>query len=109
MNTDICARGFALTDSLRVAVEREAEEFQRQLPRGNGPISVRLFDTNGSARGGADKVCLVHARVTGQRASLVATAIDSDLYRAIVSAFAKLSRSARTAAHRTRSLRRKSS
>jgi ribosome-associated translation inhibitor RaiA len=107
MITDTCARGFALTEGLRNAVEREAAEFQRCFPRRLGPISVRLFDINGSSRGGADKGCLIHARLGGQRVSLVATAVDGDLYRAITAAFEKLMRGARTAELRTRSLRRR--
>ena len=109
MHTDIRARGFSLTDGLRSAVEREAVDFQRRLPCDLGAIRVRLFDTNGSTRGGADKVCRVHARLGGQRAAPVATATDADLYRAIVSAFTKLSSGGRTATHRSRSLRRTSS
>lgn len=106
MNTDICARGFSLTAGLRSAVERESEEFQSNFPRGFGSVKVRLFDINGSSRGGADKGCLIHARLRGTRASLVATAIDTDLYRAINMAFVKLMRGARAALHRTRKLER---
>jgi ribosome-associated translation inhibitor RaiA len=106
MNTDICARGFSLTAGLRSTVERESQEFQYSFPRGIGSIKVRLFDINGSTRGGADKGCLIHARLRGTRTSLVATAVDTDLYRAINTAFVKLMRGARAALHRTRKLQR---
>lgn len=106
MSTDICARGFSLTEGLRSAVEREAEELQSGFPRGFGSIKVRLFDINGSSRGGTDKGCLIHARLRGSRASLVATAVDTDLYRAINAAFVKLLRGARGALHRNRKLQR---
>lgn len=106
MKTDICARGFSLTAALRSAVDRQSVELQQAFPRGFGSLSVRLFDTNGTSRGGADKGCLIHARLRGSRASLIATAIDIDLYRAIAAAFMKLVRNARVARDRTRNLQR---
>jgi putative sigma-54 modulation protein len=107
MQTDICARGFSLTPALRRAVEAEAWELGRQAPRGVDAVSVRLFDANGP-RGGADKGCLVSLRLRGGRASVVATAIDTDLYRAIAGAFLKLERATRATVQRARKLRRRS-
>jgi ribosome-associated translation inhibitor RaiA len=106
MHTDICARGFALTPALRRAVEAEAMELGRHAPRGIDAVSVRLFDTNGP-RGGPDKGCLVALRLPGSRAAVVASAIDSDLYRAISGAFMKLERATRATLQRARALRRR--
>lgn len=105
MNTDIHARGFALTTALREAVEREAQDLRRRQPRRIGALAVRLFDVNGT-RGGPDKGCLVHARLERGASVVVATEVDSDLYRAIERAFAKLRRGMRTALARGRATRR---
>jgi ribosome-associated translation inhibitor RaiA len=105
MELDVCARDFELTPALRQAVETSVREFRRQFPRGFGPVSVRLYDVNGT-RGGRDKACLVHVRLGRHRTAVVATDIDADLYRAIASAFAKLGRGARAALERARIVRR---
>ena len=105
MNTDIHARGFTLTAPLRAAVERQAEDLRRRQPRRIGALAVRLFDINGT-RGGLDKGCLVHARVGRGASVVVATEVDSDLYRAIERAFAKLRRGLRAALARGRATRR---
>ena len=106
MQTEICARGFELTSALRRAVETEARELGRQAPRGVDAVSVRLFDANGP-RGGPDKGCLVSLRLRGNRTSVVASAIDTDLYRAIAGAFMKLERAMRASVQRARALRRR--
>ena len=105
MNTDIHARGFALTTALREAVERQVEDLRQRQSRRLGPLAVRLFDVNGT-RGGPDKGCLVHARLERSGSVVVATEVDVDLYRAIDHAFAKLRRGLRTALARGRSSRR---
>jgi putative sigma-54 modulation protein len=105
MNTDVHARGFTLTEALRAAVEREAADLHRRLPERIGAVSVRLFDANGT-RGGADKGCLVHLRLAGSGAAVVASHLDADLYAAIARAFAKLHRGARGALERRRAPRR---
>ncbi len=105
MNTDIHARGFALTTALREAVERQVEDLVRRQSRRIGSLAVRLFDVNGT-RGGPDKGCLVHARLERGGSVVVATEVDVDLYRAIERAFAKLRRGLRTALARGRGARR---
>ena len=71
-------------------------------------LQVRLFDVNGT-RGGIDKGCLVTLHLSREKRVLVATELDSDLYRAIPSAFNKLRRAVGAAVRRTRSLRRRAS
>ena len=105
MNTEIHARGFALTTALREAVERQVADLRRRQSRRLGPLAVRLFDVNGT-RGGPDKGCLVHARLERSGSVVVATEVDVDLYRAIEQAFATLRRGLRTALARGRSSRR---
>ncbi len=107
MKTDIQARSFSLTDSLRHAVESEARQYQHDFPEKLHSLSVRLFDVNG-VRGGLDKGCLVFARIGRGQATVVASGIDSDLYRAITAAFARLSRGTRHSLDRNRRLRRPS-
>lgn len=105
MKIDIQARSFSLTDSLRAAVENEARQYQAEFPDRLHSLNVRLFDING-VRGGLDKGCLVFARIGSRRATVVATDIDSDLYRAITAAFVRLNRGTRHSLNRNRRLRR---
>lgn len=105
MKTDVQSRGFSLTPALRGAVEVEASEYASQFARRLRSLQVRLFDINGT-RGGLDKGCLAYARLGNGRTVVVASDVDSDLYRAITSAFAKLMRGTRTAIGRHRSKRR---
>jgi putative sigma-54 modulation protein len=104
MRTDVQARGFSLTPSLRAAVTHEAREFAERFPKLPTVLQVRLFDVNGP-RGGADKGCLVHARVGRGARVVVATEIDGDLYRAIAAAFVKLERGTEAALGRRLSAR----
>ncbi len=105
MKTDLQARGFTLTPALRSAVEREVSDYAAQFSPSPRSLQVRLFDVNGR-RGGLDKGCLAYAQMAGGRSVVVATDIDSDLYRSIPAAFAKLARATRSAIGRRRSLRR---
>lgn len=58
MNTDIHARGFALTTALREAVERQVEDLVRRQSRRIGSLApCGLSNINGT-RGGPDKGCL---------------------------------------------------
>jgi ribosome-associated translation inhibitor RaiA len=104
MNIDVQARGFALTQAIQAAIRRETA----QLADVDGAhrLQVRLFDVNGT-RGGIDKGCLVTLHLSRERRVIVATELDSDLYRAIPSAFDKLRRALGSAVRRTRSLRRR--
>lgn len=104
MNLDIQARGFTLTEGLLAAVRRESSQFSGLEDAQR--LQVRLFDVNGT-RGGIDKGCLVTLHLTGDKRALVATDLDSDLYRAIPAAFDKLRRALDAAVRRTRSLRRR--
>lgn len=104
MRTDVQSRGFTLTTALRAAVSQEARDFAARFPKLPTVLQVRLFDVNGP-RGGADKGCLVHARVGKGARVVVATEIDSDLYRAIAAAFVKLERSTEAALGRRQSAR----
>lgn len=105
MNIDIQARSFSLSEGLRHTVEAEAHQYQEDFAERLHHLSVRLFDVNG-VRGGIDKGCLVFARVGQRQATVVASAIDADLYRAIAAAFARLSRGTRHSLNRNRRLRR---
>lgn len=104
MRTDVQSRGFTLTPSLRAAVTEEARDFAARFPKLPTVLQVRLFDVNGP-RGGPDKGCLVHARVGRGARVVVATEIDSDLYRAIAAAFEKLERGTQAALGRRLSTR----
>ena len=105
MKMDIKARSFTLTEGLRHAVTAEALQYEEDFKATLHSLSVRLFDVNG-IRGGIDKGCLLYARVGQRQATVVATGIDSDLYRAISAAFARLNRGTRHSVNRNRRLRR---
>lgn len=90
MQTDIKARGFVLTSSLRLAVMRSADDYGKQFPNLSARVHVRLFDMNAS-KGGIDKCCQVHVHIPHASTCAVARAVDSDLYRAIQVAFVRLS------------------
>ncbi len=105
MNTDIQARGFALTEALRRAVEKEAQAYANRFQDQLLGVHVRLFDVNGP-RGGPDKGCLAYGRFGRGGAVVVATDIAPDLYDAIPAAFAKLNRATRNAQARRHTLRR---
>ncbi len=101
MQTDVQSRGFSLTPALRAAVDSEVQGFSERFPKLATSLQVRLFDVNGP-RGGADKGCLVHARVGRGGRVVVASELDTDLYRAIATAFDKLERGTHTALTRGR-------
>jgi putative sigma-54 modulation protein len=105
MKLDIQARHFTLTDSIRHAVRTEAAHYGADFADQLHAVNVRLFDVNG-VRGGIDKGCLVFARIGQRQATVVASAIDADLYRAIPAAFARLLRGTRHSLNRNRRLRR---
>ena len=104
MRTDIQSRGFTLTPALRAAVDDEARGYAARFPQLTANLQVRLFDVNGP-RGGADKGCLVNARVGRGRMIVVASDINADLYRAIAAAFEKLERGTQTVLSRGRASR----
>lgn len=104
MHLDVQARGFTLTRGLLSAIHRESGPWDR---RADGHrLQVRLFDVNGT-RGGVDKGCLVTLHLSGEKRVLIASELDSDLYRAIPSAFEKLRRAFDAATRRARALRRR--
>ncbi|MBK6672258.1 MAG: hypothetical protein IPM70_04895 [Proteobacteria bacterium] len=105
MKIDLQARTFPLTEALRHAVEAEARRYHDEFAERPQALSVRLFDVNGT-RHGVDKGCLVSARVGSCKSTVVASGIDSDLYRAITTAFVRLTRGTRQALNRNRRLRR---
>lgn len=107
MKTDIQARGFTLTQALRTAVQGAACVYAEQFPNLRIAVQVRLFDING-LRGGVDKGCLVAAHIGHHRKIIVANQLDTDLYRAIPAAFAKLSRATRSVLSRERTWKRAS-
>ena len=104
MKTDIQSRGFRITPALHDAVEAHAAHYRSHFPRLAPSITVRLFDVNGT-RGGPDKGCLVHVHLGREGAELVANSVDTDLYLAIASAFAKVTRSTAAVTRRQRSQR----
>lgn len=103
MTLDLQSRGFALTEALAAAIRREARRYAESFPGLTPQLQVRVFDINGE-RGGLDKGCLVKARAG--RSIVVASDLDSDLYRAIPAAFARLARATRSQLDRRRGLRR---
>jgi putative sigma-54 modulation protein len=105
MKIDLQARNFPLTESLRHAVETEARRYFAEFAERPQALNVRLFDVNG-IKHGIDKGCLVSARVGTCRSTVVASGIDSDLYRAITTAFVRLTRGTRQTLNRNRRLRR---
>jgi ribosome-associated translation inhibitor RaiA len=105
MKIDLQARNFPLTDALRLAVEDEARRFHSEFAERPQSLSVRLFDVNG-VRHGIDKGCLISARIGSCKATVVASGIDADLYRAITAAFTRLVRGTRHSLNRNRRLRR---
>jgi putative sigma-54 modulation protein len=105
MKIDLQARNFPLTESLRHAVEAEVRRYDAEFAERPHAVSVRLFDVNGT-RHGIDKGCLLSARVGSCKSTVVASGIDSDLYRAITAAFVRLTRGTRQALNRSRRLRR---
>jgi ribosome-associated translation inhibitor RaiA len=86
-------------------VENEARRFHDEFAERTQSLSVRLFDVNG-VRHGIDKGCLISARIGSCRSTVVASGIDSDLYRAITAAFTRLVRGTRQTLNRNRRLRR---
>lgn len=107
MQIGIAAKGFALTEALRNAVEREGWALRRGLNGRAAQLTVRLYDVNGH-RGGNDKACSVQLRLYGDAAAIVATDVDADMYRAIAGAFVKAESAARSALARSRTMRRRS-
>lgn len=105
MKLDIQARNFTLTEALRDTVETATARYLADFADRPHTLSVRLFDVNG-VRGGIDKGCLVFARVGRHQATVVASGIDADLYRAIGIAFERLARGTRHSMNRNRRLRR---
>lgn len=91
MKLDLQARGFRMTEGLETAVSREAEAFDRVYGHLVSEANIRLSDINGPAHGGPDKRCTV-ALKAGRGQTVIASAVDRDLYTAIRSAFEKLRR-----------------
>lgn len=103
LTLDLQSRGFALTEALATAIHREARRYAAAFPGLAPQLQVRVFDINGQ-RGGLDKGCLIRAKAG--RAVVVASDLDSDLYRAITAAFTRLARATRSQRGRDLSLRR---
>lgn len=96
MRSDLQTRGFTLTPALRAAVNDGVRDYETCFPQLSARVSVRLFDVAGR-RGGIDKGCLIQARVGRAGTVVVASELDSDLYRAIAATFDKLERGTATA------------
>ena len=105
MKIDLQARGFVLTPALAEAVRREAYELDGIVGNRAVRLQVRLFDVN-AGKGGVDKGCLVATRMGQVHRATVARSVDTDLYKAISTAFAKLVRGILAASDRERALRR---
>ena len=90
MQTQIQARGFPLTESLRRHAERRLDFAIGSMQGRLRSVSVRLSDENGP-RGGHDKLCLIHVSVPGA-APVVIEDVESDLYVAIDRAADRLGR-----------------
>lgn len=104
MNIDIQSRDFALSSGLRTTITARVVEFASTFRRGVRRLAVRVYDTNGT-RGGPDKACTVVADLVDGRV-VVSSEIDTDLYRAIPRAFAKLRHGTRIARQQKRARRR---
>jgi ribosome-associated translation inhibitor RaiA len=104
MHPNIQSRGFSLTAAMRAAVYSEAHDFALRFPKLTANLEVRLFDVNGR-RGGIHRGCLVHVRVGQGRMGVVASDLDTNLYRAITAAFEKLERGTQTVLGRNRAQR----
>lgn len=104
MQMDVQSRGFSLTPTLLAAVDDGIKGFSERFPKLTTSLQVRLFDVSGPP-GGADKGCLVHARIGRGGRVVVASELDSDLHRAIAAAFEKLERGAQTALSRAHAVR----
>jgi len=81
MQIDIQARGFKLTEGLRVRVERRLRFALGSTVGRVRSIVVRLADENGP-RGGTDKRCTIRAILPGA-APVIIEQQDADLYAAI--------------------------
>lgn len=104
MQIEVQGRDFALTEGLSRAVAAAAHRYGASFQELVRRVAVRVFDVNGP-RGGPDKGCLVVADLNDGRV-VVGKDVDSDLYRAIPRAFARLERSTRSRRQRTQTLRR---
>jgi putative sigma-54 modulation protein len=104
MEIDVQARGFTLTEGLAAAIVAAAEHYGNTFRRNVRKIAVRVYDLNGP-RGGADKGCLAVADLVDGRV-IVSSDVDSDLYRAIPRAFAKLKRGTQARRQRLQARRR---
>jgi len=85
------AIGFPLTEALLRYVEARMESALGAFSRQVFKVTVRLEDVN-SDRGGIDKRCQVVVALRGHR-TLVAEALDTDLYAAIDEAARRIRRS----------------
>ncbi|MFO1412853.1 MAG: HPF/RaiA family ribosome-associated protein [Burkholderiales bacterium] len=81
MHLDIQARGFALSDGMRVRVARRLRYALGAAATRLTALVVRLTDHNGP-RGGRDKSCTIRAVLPRSR-PVVIEQRDSDLYAAI--------------------------
>jgi ribosome-associated translation inhibitor RaiA len=106
MEIDVQARDFTLTDGLAQAIVGAAKHYGSTFRRIVRKVAVRVYDLNGP-RGGADKGCLVVADLVDGRV-IVSSDVDTDLYRAIPRAFAKLKRGTQSRRQRLHARRRSS-
>jgi ribosome-associated translation inhibitor RaiA len=104
MEIDVQARDFTLTEGLASAIVAAAKHYGHTFRRNVRKVAVRVYDLNGP-RGGADKGCLVVADLADGRV-VVSSDVDSDLYRAIPRAFAKLKRGTQARRQRLQARRR---
>jgi ribosome-associated translation inhibitor RaiA len=104
MEIDVQARDFTLTEGLTAAIVAAAKHYGHTFRRSVRKVAVRVYDLNGP-RGGADKGCLVVADLADGRV-IVSSDVDSDLYRAIPRAFAKLKRGTQARRQRLQARRR---
>lgn len=81
MQLNIQARGFDLTGALRQHVERRLAFALSRFEQRLSAVSLRLTDDNGP-RGGVDKRCVLHLRMTGFAETVISERADN-LYVAI--------------------------
>jgi ribosomal subunit interface protein len=101
---DLTALNFEVTDAIERHVERRVRAAVGRASRSITGTVVRLRDVNGP-RGGIDKACRVVAWLRG-RGTVVAEAVDRNLYAAIDAAAAKFGKALRRHVRKRRTLRR---
>jgi ribosomal subunit interface protein len=101
---DICSLNFDLTPAISDHAAMRVEGATRLAADFMAGVMVRLWDVN-AQRGGVDKACRIVVWLPG-RSTVVAEAVDRDLYVAIDLAAARMKRALHRHVDRRQTLRR---